>query len=179
MDISRAFIALPFASHAATLLHVSAHAESASQRLRWVAADNLHLTLAFIGGLSAAQVYDTCTVIGAVAARCKGFDISFTRVSLFPEGRHPRVLAALPKHSDDLRKLQSALAQGLQTLAIYKQERTYCPHVTLARCTQASAEIKPVTIDLDYTAAELHLYQSEQTGVGVRYRSLCSAALIH
>lgn len=179
MDISRAFIALPFASHAATLLHASAYAESASQHLRWVAADNLHLTLAFLGGLSAAQVHDTRTVIDSVAARCKVFDISFTRVSLFPEGRHPRVLAALPKRSDDLRKLQSALAQGLHTLAIYKQERTYCPHVTLARCTQASAGMKPVTIDLAYTAAQLHLYQSEQTGVGVRYRSLCSAALIH
>lgn len=178
MDISRAFIALPFANHCEVLSGASVYAASPSQHLRWIAADNLHLTLVFLGRLSAAHVEDTCTLMGKVAARFKEFDIKFNWVSLFPQGRHPKVLAALPEHSEALHKLQFSLAQGLQALALYKQERTYRPHVTLARCTRAIADLEPLTMAFNYTATELHLYQSEQTNAGVRYRSLCSAALI-
>lgn len=178
MDISRAFIALPVACHCAALPDARAFAESSRQQLRWVARDNLHLTLAFLGRLSAAHVQDTCAVIDRVAAKFKVFEISFTRVGLFPEGRRPKILAALPEHSESLAKLQRALAHKLQSLAIYQQRRAYRPHITLARCRGASPDVQPATIALSYTAAELHLYQSVQTSAGVQYRSLCSAALI-
>lgn len=177
MAISRAFIALPVASYGEALQGARTQAKSCSNQLRWVAAENLHLTLVFLGRLSAARLQDTCTIICNVAAQFKAFDICFTRVGPFPEGRRPKVLAALPEHSDSLCKLQGALAHGLQALTIYKPEREYRPHITVARYTHAQADVEPVTIEFDYTVAELHLYQSEQTRADVRYRSLCSAVL--
>ncbi|MGI9294064.1 MAG: RNA 2',3'-cyclic phosphodiesterase [Pseudomonadales bacterium] len=177
MDISRAFIALPCASQSAALLRAGDCSNSFAQHLRWVASNNLHLTLVFLGGLSATEVQNVCSIIGEVAARFKVFGIRFSKVSLFPAGRRPKVLAALPEESHALHKLQSALAERLQMLGVYQQRRSYQPHVTLARCKQANAVWPPAAIDLGYNVAELHLYQSEQTSTGVQYRSLCRATL--
>lgn len=177
MDINRAFIALPFASHGAALLRARDCSEGFAQHLRWVAPTNLHLTLAFLDGLSATEVPNVCSVISEVAARFNVFAIRFSRVSLFPVGRRPKVLVALPEQSHTLHELQNALVERLQAQGIYQENRSYHPHVTLARCEQANADWPPAAIDLGYKVAELHLYQSEQTRAGVQYRSLCRAVL--
>ncbi len=177
MDINRAFIALPFASHSAALLRTRDCSESCAQHLRWVAPTNLHMTLAFLDRLPATEVPNVCSVISEVAARFTVFGIRFSRVSLFPVGRCPIVLAALPEQSHTLHELQNVLVERLQAQGIYRENRSYHPHVTLARCKQANADWPPAAIDLNCEVAELHLYQSEQTLAGVQYRSLCRAAL--
>ncbi len=69
MDINRAFIALPFASHGAALLRARDCSEGFAQHLRWVAPTNLHLTLAFLDGLPATEVPNVCSVISACCTK--------------------------------------------------------------------------------------------------------------
>lgn len=175
-QISRAFVALPAADYHAALPGAGAQQYRDVRQLRWLAADNLHLTLAFLGPVSAAQAEQTCAAIDNVAAQCKVFQIRFTQVAPFPQARRAKVLAAVPEQNDRLIELQRDLACKLQSSSVYAPERTFRPHITLARCRREGLQLQSTAIAMAYTATELHFYQSEHTDRGVRYRSLHSAA---
>lgn len=100
--------------------------------LRPVAVDNLHLTLAFLGHRSLAELED-------VAGLVDGFDVGpapdlRTAGALWLAPRRPHVLTvAIGDDSGRLGRLHGRLWDGLEAIGLVREERPFRPHVTVAR----------------------------------------------
>ncbi|MEQ1890299.1 MAG: RNA 2',3'-cyclic phosphodiesterase [Alphaproteobacteria bacterium] len=100
------------------------------QGARWVTAENLHVTLRFIGDAdtrTAAQVHASLQ-----AVLFSPFDLALRGVSIFGE-RKPRLLYAGVEPNDELNALYARInAAHVRAGLSVPAERRYVPHVTLA-----------------------------------------------
>jgi RNA 2',3'-cyclic 3'-phosphodiesterase len=108
---------------------------------RWTRAENLHVTLLFLGNVSDQEVYDICSVATKTGARHEPFDLTIDNVSYGPPQKiPPRMVWAAGPVSEELGALQKDLESGLYEFSGggYREEGGYGfrPHVTLARIEQ-------------------------------------------
>jgi RNA 2',3'-cyclic 3'-phosphodiesterase len=98
---------------------------------RWVPADQLHLTLRFIGDVGP----ETFTAIkNALSGLCfPGFPLTLVGTGHFPPGKRPRVLWIGVGSNPTLMALQQELELALIGPGIAPDERPFSPHLTLAR----------------------------------------------
>jgi len=104
---------------------------------RWTSPDQFHVTIRFIGDASAkrADRYEEALArIEAPAVDCipYGFDV-------LPSRRSPRVLIVGLERTDELMMLYEAVSNALEGKGLAPEERTYRPHVTLARLNDVPA----------------------------------------
>lgn len=98
---------------------------------RWQRADQLHLTLVFLGSVEAQQLPGIRD-----AARnlpIKPFDLAVSGIDCFGEPDHPRNLWARVQPVEELADLHDALIQRLASCGFGQVRRTFRPHITLAR----------------------------------------------
>jgi RNA 2',3'-cyclic 3'-phosphodiesterase len=98
---------------------------------RWVPADQLHLTLRFIGDAGPqafTAIKDALSVI-----QFHPFQLALHGTGHFPPGTHPRVLWVGVKEDPQLRQLYQDLELALLEVGIPPEERPFSPHLTLAR----------------------------------------------
>ncbi len=98
---------------------------------RWVAAENLHLTLRFIGEVDGADARDIDASL--VAIRMPAFQLAMRGVGLFGDQRRPRALWAGVGPSGELARLQGKVEQAIVRAGRPPERRKFKPHVTLAR----------------------------------------------
>ncbi len=89
-----------------------------------VAADNLHLTIQFIGSASTEQVLTALSNI-----RAPSFQLEFAQASKFQKG----VIWLGVKDSPELKALQIGVVKALIKAGLELQPKRFMPHVTLAR----------------------------------------------
>ena len=149
-------------------------------RVRLVAPESLHLTLAFLGARPEPEV----PAIGsAVAAAVEGLGAALLRpgavVGVPP--RRPRLLALdLVDDGGRAGAVQAAVSDALVAGGFYTPEkRPFWPHVTIAR-VKRDARIREVGAeppDEPFSAAEVTLYRSRLSPRGARYEALARAEL--
>lgn len=105
---------------------------------RWTDPEQFHVTVRFIGDASpdqAARYEDALAGMEApaVEARPYGLDV-------LPSRRNPSVLIIGLERSDDLMALYEAVSEALEGEGLAPEDRSYRPHVTLARLTDVPAE---------------------------------------
>jgi 2'-5' RNA ligase len=103
--------------------------------IKWVEAENLHVTMLFLGEVDDRDVPAVCT---AVADCCRGrppFALTIQALGCFPHARRPRILwIGVTEGAQELVALHDALEPPLLDLGCYRrEERRYTPHVTLGR----------------------------------------------
>ncbi|HBG08189.1 MAG: 2'-5' RNA ligase [Geobacteraceae bacterium GWC2_58_44] len=98
---------------------------------RWVGAEELHLTLRFIGEVD----QESCSAIKSAlsAISFSAFPLTLCGVGHFPPGRHPRVLWVGMEPCEGLMQLQQDVELALMEVGIAVDERPFSPHITLAR----------------------------------------------
>ncbi|TDU00983.1 2'-5' RNA ligase [Azorhizobium sp. AG788] len=101
---------------------------------RWIDPENYHVTLRFVGDVDDAMARDIALVLGQV--RRRAFDLVLDGLDQFG-GHKPRTVFASVKTSTALMELQAEHERIMQRLGL-AAERTYRPHVTLARLRDAS-----------------------------------------
>ncbi len=103
-----------------------------SPQTRWVRADNLHVTLKFIGEVPEAKL----TAIRMALSQVR-FDqsvtLDFRGVGFFPNERHPRVFWTGIEASLNLKTLVAEIEKSLEKLGIPREKRPFSAHLTLAR----------------------------------------------
>ena len=165
--------------------------------LRWSPTKNLHLTLRFLGDTTMAQRVRMTTRLQAVVAQAAPFTLqvapSGRGLGGFPNLRQPRVVwTGVEGDLAALRQLQAAVEAEAQAAGFAPEEKTYSPHLTLARAARNSDRRALLQVGEalgDYarhapTAEALHLpvdhltfYQSELGAGGSRYTSLAELPL--
>jgi 2'-5' RNA ligase len=103
--------------------------------VKWVEAENIHVTLLFLGEVDDRAVPDVCRAVADVCRTHTPFEMSIERVGCFPNERRPRVVwMGVGTGAQDLCALHDALEPPLLDLGCYRrEERKYAPHITLGR----------------------------------------------
>ncbi|WP_341991196.1 RNA 2',3'-cyclic phosphodiesterase [Azorhizobium sp. AG788] len=101
---------------------------------RWINPEFYHVTLRFVGDVDDALARDIAQMLGQV--RRKAFDVVLDGLDQFG-GHKPRAVFASVKANTALLELQAEHERIMQRLGL-SPERTYKPHVTLARLRDAS-----------------------------------------
>ena len=98
---------------------------------KWVAADNLHLTLRFIGEVDHAEADDIHDALERID--CEAFDLDLVGLDTFGEGRKLRQLWVGVGENPALQRLQGKVEKAVQRAGQPPERRKFKPHVTLAR----------------------------------------------
>lgn len=105
----------------------------------WVAATNLHLTLKFIGDVDSELQEEIERTLGEL--QTEPFILPVESIGVFPAIGQPFVVwAGLGTGHPRLFGLQKNVEDRLFQLGIEPERHRYTPHLTLARCREASPE---------------------------------------
>ncbi len=124
----RLFVALSLPE---TLRARLAELEGGLPGARWVAPENLHLTLRFIGEVDGHEARDLDAALAQV--RAARFAVTLSGVDRFGSGRKLRALWAGVEPNPELDRLHQKIEQALRGAGLAPEGRKFRPHVTLAR----------------------------------------------
>lgn len=102
---------------------------------RWVAPENLHVTLRFIGEVSEADAEDIHIELSKLVAKTFSFDIA--GMDTFGQGRKAHALFAGVPLTTDLELLQTRTESAVARAGQPRETRKFKPHVTIARLKNA------------------------------------------
>ena len=106
--------------------------EARDNRPRWARAENLHVTLKFIGEIEQAKLEGIRGALAAVRSE-RLVDLAFRGLGFFPNERHPRVFWAGIEASENLKTLAADIDRSLEAFGVARERRAFAPHLTLAR----------------------------------------------
>ena len=99
---------------------------------KWVQVHSIHLTLKFLGYVDPSKIQDIRQALAAVSQRFPPLKISVKGCGFFPNSRKPSIFWA-GIESKEIVSIQQALESELANLGFEAEERTFNPHLTLAR----------------------------------------------
>ena len=176
----RLFIGLPLPPCAAD--DTARLAQAAAQQIpgRYTLESNYHLTLAFLGEVSEAQLDRAKQVLHAVAARFPAPRVRLTGLSSFAKHTNA-ILIRSAESPDGLEQIRLALHSALGAAALPYTDGPFAPHVTLAR----HADITGVSLDalragpVSFAAPEMVLFLSARDEENIlRYTPLSKAPFL-
>jgi 2'-5' RNA ligase len=156
--------------------------------IRWVAVENMHLTLKFLGDIPTANMEVLTQMIRAEADSFNCFDIHLTGIGSFPNSKRPRVIYIGIRAPAELEAFQRQLESATRRLGYNSEERAFAPHLTIGRVRQNIPQddqqkirraLEASKIDSPGTAKvnSVHLYKSDLKPTGPVYTKLFSAHL--
>ena len=177
----RAFFALPLpdAQRQALSGHLSECAARAPS-FRWVSADNLHLTMRFLGRVDRDVALRVGRRLAAHVLPAPRLELS--GLGTFKRGRLVRVVwAGLRSGADAAAALAAVVESECAAAGIESEARPFAPHLTLARARErdgaALPDLPPMPGLEPWTAKELVLFQSHLSPRGARYEPLAGVRL--
>ncbi|HVS53579.1 MAG TPA: RNA 2',3'-cyclic phosphodiesterase [Opitutaceae bacterium] len=106
--------------------------------IAWTKPEQLHLTLRFLGDVPIVQLEAVAARLAAI--RVEPFVLPLEGLGTFPPNAPPRVLwIGVGSGHPRLFQLRQRLDDALLAAGLPLDVRTFHPHVTLARCTEAAA----------------------------------------
>ena len=147
---------------------------------RFVAPENLHLTLHFFGSVPAKEIELIRLFSKKVASLFSPLHLSLGRVGGFPSLERPNIIwLEVEEHAGKLLSLQKAIQGEVRTLGFEIEARPFQPHATIGRVKWKSKDFKPLVAKIPFewpTPAKIAdhfvLYQSHLLPEGVRYEIL-------
>ena len=109
--------------------------------VKWVAPENFHVTLKFLGGIDADRVACAQSALDEVASKFAAFDMSISGLGVFPNSRRPRVVwVGIEDGREQLTALAGAVETRLAEAGFSKEDKPFKSHITIGRVS----EIRPV-----------------------------------
>jgi 2'-5' RNA ligase len=145
------------------------------QGVRWLAAEQIHLTLNFLGFVTPENEVTLREKLKAV--RFRNFFLPVTGVGTFPGKGKPAVIwAGVGKGHPQLFHLHQRVQDALLAAGLEPDLRAWHPHITIARCRDVSAQaVRPfLKAHADFDAgvipiASFSLYSSVPGAMGSVY----------
>lgn len=152
----------------------------APSEVRRVPAENLHVTLAFLGNRSRKEA----TAVGALLPELARPLVELSvRGALWLPPRRPGVLSVALEADETLMALQAELVDGLSAaIGFADEQRRFRPHITVGRVARDARidtrdALAPPAPTLRFQARMLTLYRSRTTPEGARYERLTGVEL--
>jgi 2'-5' RNA ligase len=150
---------------------------------KWVRAENLHVTLKFLGPTDNARVMAIENALSAIR-NAEPVTLAFRGLSFFPSEKRPRVFWAGMDPSANLKPLAAEIDHAVHKLGFPLEERPFAPHLTLARFEPPGMPPKLAAAIAEnacrefgcMTARQFHLIESKLKPTGAEYTTLRSFA---
>jgi len=108
--------------------------------VKWVAPGGIHLTLKFLGNIPSKRVAEITEAIQEAAQGISPFHLEISGLGAFPNLRQVRVFwVGIGGEVDKLSQLQQNIDSALAALGFAKEERSFMPHLTLARIREGAS----------------------------------------
>ena len=178
----RTFFAVPLGAEArvrAAALRDRLAARPDTASLRWVAPQNYHVTLRFLGPTPPARIPALRAAVEREAAHLPVFTARLGPLCAFPSPRRPRVVALAIESEGGLEELAAALERGVCAAGFPPETRPFRAHLTLGRAAvprplAGCGERPPPAV---FAVAGAVLFRSDPAPAGVHYTALEHIAL--
>lgn len=183
----RTFIAIELDTQIKKALeHLIAKLKSSPCDVRWVKPQGMHLTLKFLGKVTAEMTFEVAKVMDSVCKKYPAFPLKLDGTGTFPPGsRRPRVVWVGVQTNNILLNLQKELEGEMAKIHFPPEKRTYRPHLTLGRIksghgllpligqleSENKSEFGSMTVD------EIILYESTLKPTGAEYTKISVSRL--
>ncbi|HYJ44995.1 MAG TPA: RNA 2',3'-cyclic phosphodiesterase [Pyrinomonadaceae bacterium] len=179
----RVFIAIKLPE--AVLSRAAAHLESLRAsardvRISWQRAENLHLTLKFLGEIELTKIPALSRALTRAAEQSQQFKLTIEGAGAFPPRGLPRVLwLGVTDSAGSLGRLQKRIEEECSLEGFEREERPFSPHLTLARvrAPQGARSLAGLHREKGFDAVEfevdeIYIMRSELGPGGSRYTVL-------
>jgi 2'-5' RNA ligase len=183
----RLFIAINFTSKdRQRMYNAGRKMRDAGLPVGWVDADQIHLTLKFLGEVRPERVRDVKEALANVAAKTRPFTLEMRGAGAFPTMRRPKVIWLGAEASPELRCLKHDLEWELAPQGFEREVRAFHPHVTLGRATKQAragdfrgfeALVNDMGFERQITVRTVDLMESSLSAKGASYQKLLAARL--
>jgi 2'-5' RNA ligase len=152
-----------------------------SRAARWIKAENLHVTLKFIGHVPDEKLTPIQAALSSIRA-AQPVELNFRGMGFFPNEHRPRAFWCGIAASPNLAELAADIGRALVPLGIEAETRPFTPHLTLARfkSDEGVRDVVHAATDMkstDFGAAtetNFHLYESLLKSTGAQYNRVAS-----
>ncbi|MFA5836883.1 MAG: RNA 2',3'-cyclic phosphodiesterase [Bellilinea sp.] len=185
MDVIRAFIAIELKPEIRLQLGqlIQNFKLLRTDAVRWVAVENIHLTLKFLGDTNRSDLDKLSKILLSRSAEFSPFTFQVSGIGAFPNNRKPRVVWVGLQAPAALHALQGTVEDATTQIGIPVEERKFSPHLTLGRVrndaspadlqTLSSALTSMQASDLgSMTAVSFTLFHSDLRPQGPLYTPL-------
>lgn len=131
-----------------------------SHAVKWVAPENMHLTLKFLGDTDEDKVPDIIGALRDTTAGHKPFELKALGTGVFPNANWPKVVWVGLEGGDGLPALQRDIEKALEPLGFAPEKRAFTPHLTIGRIK--AGRDKP--LQLERLMHEIQSRQKEDFG---------------
>jgi len=194
MSVIRAFIAIELPAEVQQRLdQVMRQLRQRLQALpgnavRWAPAENIHLTLKFLGDVSLSNLVLLKEMLLAEVKEQPPFEFSVGGLGAFPSVSRPRVVWVGIQAPPEMHAVQSGIEIIMEKLGYTREERPFSPHLTLGRVSRnvTNLEARQIGEALQATKVgflgvvsvqDVRLFRSDLKPSGSVYTSLLSAPL--
>jgi 2'-5' RNA ligase len=155
---------------------------------RWIRAENLHVTLKFIGETPPEKL----AAIRAALSSVRGpgpIALDFRGLGFFPDEKRPRIFwadIAVGPEEQAMARLARAIEDSLEPLGIAREQRNFSAHLTLARFPQGPGNIEKLRAAAreraalsfgQHTTREFCLFESDLQPAAAKYTRLAAYPL--
>jgi len=154
---------------------------------KWVKAENLHVTLVFLGNVADSDVSRVSDIMISVVRQLAPFELSLEGLSFFPpDVKDPKVFSTvISGQINSLKSVYGELAGALRAANVYVENRPYRPHLTLARLTsvKTASRLGPLAeshcnmLNAKFPVNEIVLFESRLGPNGATYNAVAVAPL--
>ncbi|HVB86754.1 MAG TPA: RNA 2',3'-cyclic phosphodiesterase [Candidatus Dormibacteraeota bacterium] len=150
---------------------------------RWVRPEAMHLTLKFIGhaiaDADAQKLSDLRTALATVRSD-RAVELRYRGIGFFPNSRRPRVIWCGVEASANLAQIAADIETAIEPLSIPREERTFVPHLTLARIespkgteplVRAAEQLQSAEFGSS-TETQFYLFESKTKPSGAEYKKI-------
>ena len=152
--------------------------------VRWVDGKGVHLTLKFLGEITADKVRALHNILGVIARRSIPFSLALGSLGCFSSVHKPRVIwIGLLGGLAQLHKIQADIQYGVEHLGHETEKRKFSPHLTLGRVRRNTRGIDVKSLEeyvrdvstvcmCEWSVTEIVLMQSVLLSSGAVYFAL-------
>lgn len=149
--------------------------------VKWVAPENIHITLKFLGYIEDTRVAAVGELVRKATASIDSFTVDIEHLGAFPNTKKPRVIFVVAQEEgNNLATIYSRLDDSLAKMGIRKEGRQFRPHLTVGR-VKSQKNLKALLDEMDslkessfgqQMIESVSLMQSDLKPTGPVYRKL-------
>lgn len=133
---------------ALSIARVQSQIEPHLKGVRWIAAQNYHFTVKFLGPVHEDKIEPVAAVLAEALAAVRPFRVSSRGIGVFPDIRRPRVIWA-GLDGKELQSVVQKVDEALESQGFKRETRPFKPHLTLGRWRDIGTDPDKLRQELD------------------------------
>jgi RNA 2',3'-cyclic 3'-phosphodiesterase len=166
-ELIRTFIAVQFPDNIRdAILKLQDRLKAGVKGVKWVAPENIHLTLRFLGDLCPDDIFHVSEAVSASVKDMPVFGVSAKGIGAFPSLSRPRVLwIGLGGDVKSLRELALRISENLEVMGIEKEKRDFTGHLTIGRVKEKVNPAQLVKFIKDVRDIETEFFHVDRVSI--------------